>query len=60
MTMSLRLNLSYEPLKFDFIAFKMNLKTKYFNKKHIVDTNIVNEILSSCQSVITSVVIQFL
>ena len=33
---------------------------QYFNKISIVDTDFVNDITSSCQSVITCVVIQFL
>ena len=34
--------LSYDPLKLDFIAFKMNLIS---SRKHIVDMDVVNDVM---------------
>ena len=50
MTTGIRFCLSYDPLKWDFIFFKMNIISI---GKHIVDTDIVNEATDSCQSVKT-------
>ena len=44
-------------LKIDFIAFKLD---NISGKKHIVDTDIVNDVTATRQSVITHVVIRFL
>ena len=41
MTMSVRFFLSYDPLKLDFIAFKMDNISR---RKHIADMDIVNEV----------------
>ena len=43
MITSVRFCLSYEPFKWDFIAFKMDIISL---RKHIVDTNVVNEVTS--------------
>ena len=40
MTTSVRFCLSYDPLKYDFIAFKMNIISI---RKHIDDTDVVND-----------------
>ena len=40
MTMSVRFCLSYDPLKWDFIAFKVNIIS---TRKRIVDTGVVND-----------------
>ena len=55
--MSLRFCLSYDRLKWDFIAFKMNIISL---RKCNVDTDVVNDVTRSRQSVITHVVIRFL
>ena len=61
MTTSVRFCLSYTegfgPLKWDFVAFKMNIISI---RKRIADTDVVNDVTCICQSVITRVVIQFL
>ena len=57
MTTSVRFCLSYGPIKWDFIAFKMNITSI---RKRIVDTDNVNDVPCASQSVITRVVIQFL
>ena len=57
MTMNVRFCLSHDPLKWDFIAFKMNIISI---RKRIIDTDIVNDVTDVCQSVITCVVIRFL
>ena len=54
MTMSVRFCLSYDPLKWDFIDFKMNIISI---RKHIADSGIVNDLTCLPQSVITGVVI---
>ena len=54
MTTSVRFCLSYDPLKLDFIAFKMD---NISIRKRIVDTDVVNDVTSTRQSVITRVVI---
>ena len=46
-----------DPLKWDFIAFKMGTISR---RKHIVDMDVVNDVTSTRQSVITRVVIWFL
>ena len=50
MTTSVRFCLSYDPLKLDFIAFKMG---NILRRKRIVDKDVVNDIMSKWQSVIT-------
>ena len=57
MTTSVRFCLSYDRLKWGFIAFKMNIISPW---KHIVNTDVVNDVTHSRQSVITRVVIRFL
>ena len=57
MTTSVRFCLSYDPLKFDVIAFKMH---NISSRKRIVDTGVINDVTRSRQSVITRVVIRFL
>ena len=57
MTTRVRFCLSYDPLKWDFIAFKMN---KISIRKRIIDTDVVNDVTFTRQSVITRVVIWFL
>ena len=54
---SVRFCLSYDHLKWDFIAFKMNIISL---RKRIVDTDVVNDVMHARQSVITRVVIRFL
>ena len=50
--------LSYEPSqKLSFIAFKMD---NISSRKRIVDTDVVNDVTSTRQSVITRFVIRFL
>ena len=56
MTMSVRFCLSYDPMKWAFIAFKMNIITI---GKHVVDTDVVNDVACALKSV-TCVVIRFL
>ena len=56
MTTSVRLCLSYDPLKPDFIAFKISFISI---SKCIVDTDVVNDVTCTRQSVITRVVIRF-
>ena len=53
MTTSVRFCLSYDPLKWDFIAFKLNIISL---KKRIVDMNVVNDATRWRRSVITRVV----
>ena len=48
--MSVRFCLSYNPLKSDFIAFKMD---NISSRKHIVDMDVVNDVKSMRQSVLT-------
>ena len=57
MTISVRFCLSYDPIKWDFITFKMNITSK---QKRIVNTDVVNDVTYTRQSVITRVVIRFL
>ena len=57
MTTSVKFCLSYNPLKWDFIAFKMGNIPR---RKRIVDINVVNDVTSTRRSVITRVVIRFL
>ena len=56
MTTSVRFCLSYNSLKWNFIAFKMNISSI---RKRIVDTDVVNDVTNMRQSVITRVVIRF-
>ena len=55
--MTTRFYLSHDLLKLDFIAFKMD---NISIRKRIVDTDVVNDVTRSRQSVITRVVIRFL
>ena len=57
LTTSVRFCFSCEHLKCDFIAFKMDIIPL---RKRIVDTDVVNDVTGSRQSVITRVVIQLL
>ena len=57
MTTSVRFCLSYDPLKWDFIAFKMG---DILRRKRIVDMDVVNVVTCARQSVITRVAIRFL
>ena len=41
MTTSVKFYLSYDPLKFDFIAFKMNIISL---RKRMTDTDVVNDV----------------
>ena len=50
MTTSVRFCLSYDPLKCDSIALKINIVSI---RKHIVDTEVLNDITSGRQSIIT-------
>ena len=56
MAISVRFCLSCDP-KWDFITFKMNILSK---RERIVDTDVVNDMKYTRQSVITHVVIRFL
>ena len=56
MTTSVRFCLSYDTLKWDFTAFKMNNMSII---KHIVDRKVVSDIMFTRHGVITCVVIQF-
>ena len=56
MTTSVKFCLSYDPLKSDFIAFKMD---NISSRKRIADMDAVNGVTSTRQSVITRVVIRF-
>ena len=49
--------LSFDPFKWDFIAYKINIISA---RKRIVDTDVVNNVTSTRQSAITRVVIRFL
>ena len=49
MTTNIRFCLSYDSLKLDFIAFKINIIS---SRKHIVDINVVNDVTFSRKSVI--------
>ena len=57
MTTSVTFCLSYNPLKWDFIAFKMNIISI---RKCIVDMDVVNDVTCTRQSVFTCVVIRVL
>ena len=57
MTMSVKFCLSYDPLELDFIAFKMGIISR---RKRIVDMDVVCDVRSMRQRVITRVVIRFL
>ena len=50
MTTRVRFFLSFDPLKWVFIAFKLNIISL---RKRIVDTDVVNDVTRSRQSVIT-------
>ena len=54
--MSVRFYLSYDSFKWDFMAFKMNIISK---RKRSADTDVVNDVTRSRESVITGVVIRF-
>ena len=54
MTTSVRFCLSYDPLKRDFISFKMN---NISVRKCTADTDVISDITSTCPSVISYVVI---
>ena len=56
MTTSVRFWLSYIPVKWDFIAFKMNFISI---TKCIVDMDVINDITCTRESVTTCVVIKF-
>ena len=56
MTASVRFCLSYDPLELDFIALKMD-NNIISRGKRIVDTDVVNDVTSTRQRVITRVVI---
>ena len=56
MTTSVRFCLSFDSLKWDFIAFEMNINSV---RKRIVDTDVVNDVTHTRQSVITRIVIRF-
>ena len=56
-SLRVRFCLSYDPLKLDFITFKMDNNSR---RKRIVGTDIVNDVTSKRESVITRVVIRFL
>ena len=57
MTKSVRVCLSYDPLKIEFYRFQNG---QYFKKKRIVVKDVVNDVTTARQSVITRVVIRFL
>ena len=57
MTTSVRVCLSYDPLKLDFIAFKIENISR---RKRIVNTNVVIDVRCTPESVITRVVIRCL
>ena len=50
MTTTVRFILSHDTLKWDFIAFKMNIISL---RKCIADINVVNDVMDTCKSVIT-------
>ena len=52
MTTSVRVCLSYDALKMGFCCLQNEY---YFNTKHYVDTNVVNDVTSTRQNVITRV-----
>ena len=56
MTTSVRFCLSNDPLNVYFIAFRMN---NILMRKRIADTDVVNDVTSTRQSVITRVAIQY-
>ena len=56
MTMKVRFCLSYDPLKWDFITFKMN---SISIRKCIADMDVVNDVTFTRQNVITRVAIRF-
>ena len=57
MTTSVRFFLSHDPLKWDFIAFRINI---ILVRKSTVDTDVVNDVTCTRQSVITRVATRFL
>ena len=57
MTTSVIFCLSHDPIKWDFITFKMN---NILRRKRNVDTDVVNDVTCTRRSVITRVVIGFL
>ena len=54
-SMSLKFCLPYDPLKWDFVVFKINIISI---RKRIVVTVVVNDVTCTCEVVITRVVIQ--
>ena len=56
MTTRIRFCISFDHLKWDFIAFKMNVISM---RKRTVEEDVVNDITCTFQSVITRVFIQF-
>ena len=52
-----RFCLLYDPLKWEFIAFEMNIISL---RKRIADMEVVYDVTSTHQSVITRVIVQFL
>ena len=57
MTTSVRFILSYDPLKWGFIAFKINMIS--IRKRIIVDMVVVNDITCMLQNVIACVLYDF-
>ena len=55
MIISVRFCLSYDPLKWDFMAFKMNIISI---RKYIADTDVVNDVTFLYRSVIPCVVLR--
>ena len=51
MTTSVRFCLSYDPLKWDFIAFKMHIISV---RKCIIDTDVINDVTCTRRSYYTS------
>ena len=56
-TRSVRFSISYDRSKWGFIVIKMNIIAK---RKRIVDTDVVNDVTSTRQSVITRVAMRHL
>ena len=57
MAINVKFLLSYDPLKWDFIGFKMNI---ILIRKHIADMIVVNDFTGVRQSVVTRAVIRLL
>ena len=56
MTTSERIDLLYDPLKWDFIAFKMNISSR---SKRNVDPDVAYDVLCTRKTFFTRVIIQF-